>query len=166
MFIRNEMGETSMHNQLTRQDIKELQDEFAYRDGPLKTEIAHEKMEAAAHGDRSENAEYKEACHRYYDNQSRMEHICQMLNTASIIDASDIIIGVLNVGDVVQVRFIEDDEIEEVHLTTVLQADPEKFYVSIESPLGAALYRKEVGTIVKISSPNGDYSVKIEKLIK
>jgi transcription elongation factor GreA len=155
-----------MHNKLTRQDVKELQDELDYRSGPLKTEIAHEKMEAAAHGDRSENAEYKEACHRYYDNQSRMEHICHMLNTAVIIDGTDNLIGVLNLGDVVQVRFIEDDEVQEVHLTTVLQADPEKFYVSIESPLGAALYRKKVGTTVRISSPNGDYSVKIEKLLK
>ena len=39
--------------------MKKLQEELEYRLTVKRAEIAKEKMEAAARGDRSENAEYK-----------------------------------------------------------------------------------------------------------
>ena len=45
-----------MNNQLTIENIKKLQDELDYRMTVKRAEIAKEKMIAAAHGDRSENA--------------------------------------------------------------------------------------------------------------
>ena len=48
-----------MHNQLTEENIKKLRDELEYRLTVKRAEIAKEKLIAAAHGDRSENAEYK-----------------------------------------------------------------------------------------------------------
>ena len=51
-----------MNNQLTKENLKKLQDELDYRMTVKRAEIAKEKMIAAAHGDRSENAEYKAAC--------------------------------------------------------------------------------------------------------
>ena len=57
-----------MHNTLTEENMKKLQEELEYRLTVKRAEIAKEKMEAAAHGDRSENAEYKEACANYREN--------------------------------------------------------------------------------------------------
>ena len=75
-----------MNNKLTKKDIEELQKEFDYRKGPLTMEIAHEKMVAAAHGDRSENAEYKAAKTNMYENFRRMGYLIKMIRSAEIID--------------------------------------------------------------------------------
>ena len=48
-----------MHNQLTQENIDKLKEELEYRMTVKRAEIAKEKLIAAAHGDRSENAEYK-----------------------------------------------------------------------------------------------------------
>lgn len=42
-----------MNNQLTKENLKKLQDELDYRMTVKRAEIAKEKMIAAAHGDRS-----------------------------------------------------------------------------------------------------------------
>ena len=51
-----------MNNILTHENMRKLQEELDYRMTVKRAEIAKEKLVAAAHGDRSENAEYKEAC--------------------------------------------------------------------------------------------------------
>ena len=46
-----------MNNKLTKENMKKLKDELEYRMTVKRAEIAKEKLIAAAHGDRSENAE-------------------------------------------------------------------------------------------------------------
>lgn len=154
-----------MNNKLTKADVKKLQDEIDYRDVTLRGEIAKEKMEAAAFGDRSENAEYKAAKQRYYENNRRIGYLTRMIKTATIIDDDTTDDTVLNLGGSAVIRFIEDDETETVKLTTTVQAEPINWIISIESPLGKAIYKQKVGSIHKISSPDGDYTVKIEKIL-
>ena len=154
------------YNKLTLEDINEIRKEYEYRSSTLKAQIAVEKMTAAAHGDRSENAEYKEAMKNYYENQTRLEYLSKMLNTATIIDDTNISKDILHVNSVVLINFIDEDEIEEIVLTTTLKADPSKYYISIESPLGSALLGKKVGDQIKIDSPEGTYTVEVSKIIK
>ena len=154
------------YNKLTLEDIKEIREEYEYRSSTLKAQIAIEKMTAAAHGDRSENAEYKEAMRNYHKNQSRLEYLSKMLNTAIVIDDTDVSKDVLHINSVVIINFIEEDESEEIVLTTTLKADPSKYFISIESPLGIALLGKKTGDEVKIDSPEGIYTVRVEKIIK
>lgn len=154
------------YNKLTLEDINEIRKEYEYRSSTLKAQIAIEKMTAAAHGDRSENAEYKEAMKNYHKNQSRLEYLSKMLNTATIIDDTDVSKDILHVNSVVMIKFIEDDELEEIFLTTTLKADPSKYFISIESPLGSAILGKKVGDEIKIDSPEGVYTVLIETILK
>ena len=154
------------YNKLTLEDLDELRKEFEYRSTTVKAQIAKEKMIAAAHGDRSENAEYKEAMKNYHENQTRLEYLSKMLNTATIIDDEDVSKDVLHVNSVVVLKFIEDDELEEIVLTTTLKADPSKYFISIESPLGSAILGKKVGDEVKIDSPEGVYTVLVSQIVK
>ena len=75
-----------MHNQLTEENIKKLRDELEYRMTVKRAEIAKEKLVAAAHGDRSENAEYKEACANYRENDNRIQYLLTMISTATVVD--------------------------------------------------------------------------------
>jgi transcription elongation factor GreA len=154
------------YNKLTMEDLNELRKEFEYRSTTVKAQIAKEKMIAAAHGDRSENAEYKEAMKNYHENQTRLEYLSKMLNTAIVVDDTDISKDILHTNSVVMIKFIEDNELEEIVLTTTLKADPSRYFISIESPLGSALLGKRVGDEVKIDSPEGVYTVLVDTIIK
>ncbi|MBU3111209.1 GreA/GreB family elongation factor [Clostridium lacusfryxellense] len=155
-----------MNNKLTKKDVEELQKEFDYRKGPLTMEIAHEKMIAAAHGDRSENAEYKAAKTSMYENFRRMGYLIKMIRSAQIID--DIIDNTkgANIGNKLTIKFEGSDDIEEIELVTTLQVDILKGKYSIESPIGKVLFGKTIGSIVDVGSPDGNYKIELINISK
>lgn len=155
-----------MNNKLTKKDIYELQKEFDYRKGPLTMEIAREKMIAAAHGDRSENAEYKAAKTNMYENYRRMGYLMKMIRTAEIID--DVIVNIkgANIGDKLLIKFIDSNDIEEIELVTTLQVDIFNGKFSIESPIGKVLFEKTVGAIVEVESPDGNYKIELVSITR
>lgn len=133
-----------MHNTLTEENMKKLQEELEYRLTVKRAEIAKEKMEAAAHGDRSENAEYKEACANYRENDNRIQYLMNMISTATVVDESKIDRSVMAIGSRARVKFVEDDEETIITLVTTLDLDPENMCISIESDLGKALSGKKL----------------------
>ena len=154
-----------MKNTLTEENIIKLQEELEYRMTVKRAEIAREKLEAAAHGDRSENAEYKEACANYRENDNRIQYLLSMITTATIIDDKSLDKSVLGINSKARVRFIEDDEEENVSLVTTLDADPENMLISIESDLGKALMGKKAGDIVEVNAPSINYKVEILEML-
>ncbi|MBZ9688612.1 GreA/GreB family elongation factor [Clostridium estertheticum] len=155
-----------MNNKLTKKDVEELQKEFDYRKGPLTMEIAREKMIAAAHGDRSENAEYKAAKSNMYDNYRRMGYLIKMIRTAEVIDDVIVTTNGANVGDKLLIKFVGTDDIEEIELVTTLQVDIVNGKFSIESPIGRVLFGKAIGAIVEVESPDGNYKIELVSITK
>lgn len=154
-----------MHNTLTRENIKKLQEELEYRLTVKRAEIAREKMEAAAHGDRSENAEYKEACANYRENDNRIQYLMNMISTATVIDDTEVDKSVMGIGSKARVKFIEADEEAIITLVTTLDLDPENMCISIESDLGKALSGKKAGDIVEVKAPEDNYTVEILEIL-
>ena len=150
---------------LTESNIKKLQEELDYRMTVRRAEIAKEKLIAAAHGDRSENAEYKEACANYRENDNRIQYLLTMISTATIIDDEDADKSVLGINSKAKVKFIEDDEEEIITLVTTMDLDPENMCISIESDLGKALAGKKAGDVVEVDAPGEKYSVEILELL-
>ncbi|MBL4938242.1 transcription elongation factor GreA [Clostridium sp. YIM B02515] len=154
-----------MKNILTEENISKLKEELEYRMTVKRAEIAKEKMEAAAHGDRSENAEYKEACANYRENDNRIQYLLTMISTAIVIDDKSIDRSVLGINCKARVKFKEDDEEEIVSLVTTLDAEPENMIISIESELGKALAGKKDGDVVEVNAPSGAYTVEILEVL-
>lgn len=154
-----------MNNQLTEENIKKLREELDYRMTVKRAEIAKEKLIAAAHGDRSENAEYKEACANYRENDNRIQYLLTMISTATIIDEKDIDKSTLGINSKARVRFVEDDEEEIITLVTTMDLDPENMLISIESDLGKALKGKKAGDIVEVNAPGDNYSVEVLEIL-
>lgn len=153
-----------MNNALTEENIKKLQEELEYRLTVKRAEIAKEKMEAAAHGDRSENAEYKEACANYRENDNRIQYLMTMISTATVIeDEKDK--SAMGVNSRARIRFVEDGEETIVTLVTTVDVDFEKMFISIESDLGKALSGRGAGDVVEVDAPNGKYSVEILEIL-
>ena len=154
-----------MHNQLTSENMRKLQEELEYRMTVKRAEIAKEKLVAAAHGDRSENAEYKEACKNYRENDNRIQYLLSMISTATIIDEDDIDKSVLGVNSKAKIKFVADDDEDTITLVTTMDVDPENMCISIESDLGKALLGKKSGDIVEVNAPGENYTVEVLEIL-
>lgn len=154
-----------MNNQLTKENLKKLQDELDYRMTVKRAEIAKEKMIAAAHGDRSENAEYKAACAEYRENDNRIQYLFTMISTATVIDESSLDKSVLGINSKAKIKFIEDDFEDIITLVTTMDMDPENMLISIESDLGKALSGKKAGDIVEVNAPGDNYTIEIIEIM-
>lgn len=154
-----------MNNTLTEENIKKLREELEYRMTVKRAEIAKEKAIAAAHGDRSENAEYKEACANYRENDNRIQYLLNMISTATVVDDEKFDKYALGINSKAKIKFVEDDFEDVITLVTVMDSDPENMCISIESDLGLALKGKKVGDIVEVAAPEDKYTVEILEIL-
>jgi transcription elongation factor GreA len=152
-----------LHNFLTEEAINKLKSEIEYRKVDLRHKILEDVKEARAHGDLSENYEYKAAKQERGKNESRIRYLEKMIKTATVIKdtTADNEAGL---GKTVKVRFLSDDEVDEFILVTTIEADPMNNLISIESPLGKAIYKRKLGEEVLVESPQGIYTVRIEEI--
>jgi transcription elongation factor GreA len=154
-----------MNNTLTQENMNKLKEELEYRLTVKRAEIAREKAEAAAHGDRSENAEYKEACANYRENDNRIQYLLTMISTAIVIDVKDVDKSILGINSKAKIKFVEYDDEDTISLVTTLDADPENMLISIESDLGKALMGKKVGDVVEVNAPSENYTVEVLEIL-
>ncbi|KOA20714.1 transcription elongation factor GreA [Clostridium homopropionicum DSM 5847] len=154
-----------MNNILTEENIKKLREELEYRMTVKRAEIAKEKLIAAAHGDRSENAEYKEACANYRENDNRIQYLLTMISTATVIDDKDVDKSALGINSKARIKFIEDEDEVIVTLVTTMDKDPENMHISIESDLGKALLGKKVRDVVEVNAPSEKYTVEVLEIL-
>ncbi len=150
---------------LTEENMKKLREELEYRMTVKRAEIAKDKLEAAAHGDRSENAEYKEACERYTDNDNKIQQLLNIISTATVIDDKNTDKSVLGINSKARIKFVEEDEEEVITLVTTMDSNPAKMRISIESDLGKALSGKKAGDIAEVNAPSAKYNVEILELL-
>lgn len=151
---------------LTEENIKKLQEELEYRMTVKRAEIAREKLIAAEHGDRSENAEYKEACERYTANDNRIQQLLTIISTATVVDASSEDKSVLGINSRARIKFVEDGDEDILTLVTTMDSDPAKMRISIESDLGKALNGKKAGDVVMVNALSGKYTVEIIEILQ
>lgn len=154
-----------MNNYLTEENVRKLREELDYRMSIVRAKIAKEKLEAAAHGDRSENAEYKEACRNYRENDNRIQYLLTMISTAIIVDEESNDKSTLGLNSKARIKFVEDDDEDVVTLVTTMDLDLENMCISIESDLGKALMGKKVGDVVEVEAPGGNYTVEVLEIL-
>ena len=133
-----------MNNELTREDIKKMQEELDYRRLELMPGLIEEVKRTRAFGDLSENFEYKAAKQAQNKNRSRIRYLEGMIKTARIIDDNS---GENEVGlfDKVEIYIPEDDETQIIQVVTTVRCDPRKGLISKESPFGQQVLGKRVG---------------------
>lgn len=153
-----------MNNKLTEENINKLREELDYRMTVKRAEIAKEKLVAAAHGDRSENAEYKEACRNYRENDNRIQYLLTMISTATVIDENEDK-STLGLNSKARIKFVEDDDESTITLVTTMDLDPENMLISIESDLGKALSGKKAGDKVEVNAPGENYTVEVLEIL-
>ena len=149
-----------MYNQLTKQDIKKMEEEIEYRKLVVRKEALEAVKEARAHGDLSENFEYHAAKKEKNRNESRIRYLERMIKTAHVIDDSSAEDEV-GMNNTVTIYVEEDDEEETFKLVTTVRGDRLHGLISIESPIGKAVFGHKVGDRVEVKV-NADYSYMVE----
>ena len=127
-----------MYDKLTRGDIEKMEKELEQRKLVVRKEALEDVKEARAHGDLSENFEYKAAKKFKNENESRIRYLEKMIKTAQIVEDNS---GENEVGlnDTVKI-FVEDDQTEEEYkIVTTVRSDALNQMISIDSPMGKAL---------------------------
>ncbi len=153
-----------LHEKLTASDVEKIEAEIEHRKLVVRKEALESVKEARAHGDLSENFEYKAAKQYKNKNEGRIRYLERMLKNAEIIEdhtASDEV----GLNSVVRVYIPEDEEEEEYKIVTSIRGSSLKGYISIESPLGKALLGHKAGetVFVKVNDQFG-YEVEIRKI--
>lgn len=153
-----------MNNQLTEQDIKKMEEEIEYRKLVVRKNALEAVKEARAHGDLSENFEYHAAKKEKNRNESRIRYLERMIRTAKVIsdDSAEDEVGMNNT---VTVYFEDEDEEETFKLVTTVRGDTLKGLISVESPLGKAVFGHKAGDRVEVKvNDNYSYEVVIKSI--
>ena len=138
-----------MYDKLTRGDIEKREKEIEHRKLVVRKEALEDVKEARAHGDLSENFEYKAAKKFKNENESRIRYLEKMIKTAQIVEDNS---GENEVGlnDTVKI-FVEDDQTEEEYkIVTTVRSDALNQMISIDSPMGKALLGAKEGERILI----------------
>ncbi|MCI8389459.1 MAG: transcription elongation factor GreA [Roseburia sp.] len=153
-----------MYDELTKQDIKKMEEEIEYRRLVVRKQALEAVKEARAHGDLSENFEYHAAKKDKNQNESRIRYLERMIKTAKIIstESAEDEVGMNNT---ITVYFEEDDTEEVFKIVTTVRSNSRKNFISNESPLGKALLGHRVGDRVEVTvNENCSYFVEIRKI--
>lgn len=155
-----------MFDKLTRKDIEKMEQEIEHRKLVVRKEALEDVKTARAHGDLSENFEYKAAKKFKNENESRIRYLEKMIKTAQIVeDVSEE--DEVGLNDRVKVYFEEDDMEEEYKIVTTVRSDALNQMISIDSPVGKALLGHRVGDRVQVKvNEKVSYYVVIRDIVK
>lgn len=130
----------------------------------LAVEIPRALRTAAAHGDLSENAEYKMARERQDFVRARVQQLQQQIAKLSSIDLSKLPRDRASYGSTVVLKDVDRGSEVTYRLVTPEESDFEKGLISTSSPIGKSLLNKEEGDEVKVQTPSGVRNFEIVKL--
>lgn len=153
-----------MFNELTQKDIDAMMAEVEHRKCVIRKELLEDVKTARAHGDLSENFEYKAAKQFKNENEKRIRYLEKMIRTANVIseESADDEVGMNNT---VELYFEEDDEVEIYKIVTTIRSNSLKNLISKESPLGAAIFGHKVGDRCEVKvNDNYSYYVQIKRI--
>ena len=146
---------------ITAEGKAEKEERLRFLKNVRRPEVTEKIKIAREFGDLSENSEYDAAKKEQLTVESEIEQIEETLRKAIIIDSSMVSNDTVSVGNTVKVYDMEFDEEETYKIVGTIESNPDKNFVSNESPMGQALIGSKVGDIVVVKAPAGDIQMKV-----
>ncbi|QLE87418.1 MULTISPECIES: transcription elongation factor GreB [Shewanella] len=148
---------------ITREGWQALDRELKYLWKEYRPEITKKVQEAAAQGDRSENADYTYNKRLLRQIDSRVRYLVKRVEDLKIVDYSPQQEGKVyfgawvelenEAGEIVQYRIVGKDEL-----------DTKQGYITIDSPMARALIGKQVDDEVLVKTPAGTKEWYVNKI--
>ena len=140
---------------ITKEGYERLNEELKYLWKTKRPEVTQALSEAAAEGDRSENAEYIYRKKELREIDRRVRYLSKRLDSIKVVehlpsDQSRIFFGAW-------VTLVDEDDTERVYrIVGADEIDPKLGYISVDSPIAKLLLKKEVGDEIEFTTPDGE----------
>jgi transcription elongation factor GreA len=144
---------------------KKIQDEIDQLSHELSVELPKEIAVARAHGDLSENAEYKFAKERQGYVNAKISQLKKRMGDLGMLNLSNIPKDRAGYGSRLTVLDTQRDVKIEYKLVSTEEADVEKGLISTTSPIGKALLNKKVGDEIEVATPAGKKEFAVMRLV-
>jgi transcription elongation factor GreB len=148
---------------ITPEGAKKLRSELEQLWTKERPRVTQEVADAAAQGDRSENAEYIYGKRRLREIDRRVRFLSKRLDDVVVVNEAP--------SDPQRVFFgayvtVEDDDGEQVTYRIVGpdESDADRKFISMEAPVAKALMTKRLGDEVTVRRPKGDITYTIVKI--
>lgn len=135
-----------------KQKLQEEIDQLAHE---LNVDLPKEIAVARAHGDLSENAEYKYAKERQGFVNARLGALKKRMGDLGMLNLTNIPKDRAGYGSKLTVLDTQRDIKIEYKLVSSEEADAEKGMISTTSPIGKALLNKKIGDEIEVTTPAG-----------
>jgi transcription elongation factor GreA len=142
-----------------------LQQELDALEHELNVDLPKEIAVARAHGDLSENAEYKYAKERQGYVNAKIGNLKKRMGDLGMLNLTNIPKDRAGYGSRLVVLDLQRSLEVEYKLVSSEEADVEKGLISTTSPIGRALLNKKVGDEVLVATPAGQKEFEIVKLV-
>ncbi len=144
---------------------KKIQDEINALEHELSVQLPKEIAVARAHGDLSENAEYKFAKERQGYVNARIGQLKKRMGDLGMLNLSNIPKDRAGYGSRIIVLDTQREVKIEYKLVSSEEADAEKGHISTTSPIGRALLNRKVGDEIQVATPAGKKEFEVVRLI-
>jgi transcription elongation factor GreA len=144
---------------------QKLQAELDVLEHELNVELPKEIAVARAHGDLSENAEYKYAKERQGYVNAKIGQLKKRMGDLGMLNLSNIPKDRSGYGSRIVVLDQQRNIEVEYKLVSSEEADAEKGLISTTSPIGRALLNRQVGDEVQVATPAGKKEFEIVRLV-
>ena len=139
---------------ITPQGYRHMNEELQFLWKTKRPEITRSVQEAAAQGDRSENAEYIYGKKMLREIDARVRFLSRRLDDMVVVDRAPEDTSKVYFGAYVELE--EEDGSRRVYrLVGPDESDGQKGWVSVDSPLARALLKKQVDDEVSVEAPSG-----------
>jgi len=145
---------------ITPEGKKEMKDELYFLWKEERPKVTQQVSDAAALGDRSENAEYIYGKKRLREIDRRVRYLRKRLDVLNVVDQLPSDTSKVYFGAWVEL-FTEDRTTVTYRLVGPDEIDPAKNYISIDSVLGKALLGKSLDDEITIKTPSGIHHYEI-----
>jgi len=145
---------------ITPEGFRRFQEELHRLWHDERPKIVNEVADAAAHGDRSENAEYIYGKRRLREIDRRIRHLSGLMDRLTVVEPASMKSAVVRFGARIEVEDPEGNR-RSYRLVGEDEVDAKKGCISMRSPMGLALLGKKVGEVAVVKRPAGDLEVEL-----
>ncbi|MDO4430153.1 MAG: transcription elongation factor GreB [Lonepinella koalarum] len=150
-------------NYITRQGWNTLDQELKFLWKEERPKVTQAVSDAAALGDRSENAEYIYGKRRLREIDRRVRFLMKRLEALQIVDYNPKQEGKVFFGAWVELE-TEEGDVKQYRIVGCDEFEPAKNWISIDSPVARALIGKQVDDDVKVDTPAGKVTFYINRI--
>jgi len=140
---------------LSKEGLQKLERELQHLKSVRRREVAERIRQSRDFGDINENSEYEEAKNEQAFVEGRILTLENILRHATVVDEEDIDPDTVHIGSRVTLKDEDTGSTFEYTIVGSTEAEPAKFKISYQSPVGAAVFGKSPGETVRVKLPAG-----------